>query len=237
MYLRASQAHSGTKSAALTPPAAPPLADSCPSKYVPSATHTATSVTCRRCRPSPHSSGGQPAPRCGPDQAKKAKKEGAGEGKSLQTRLTGGVTRIHESNTGMYERMLQTWLTELDPCHPTSSRRRLRRVGCPSRPSSAPCRATAEKLLADCVSAHPRQPPAAPGARPPCGAIIEYVLVRHGIRGRGGASRLCPERWRRADALPWPNGAPGWRDGCLLREADRNSPYLTLPYDPEPSTF
>eukprot|EP01047_Picozoa_sp_COSAG01_P021354 COSAG01_NODE_1236_length_11101_cov_6.515179_14_plen_55_part_01 len=35
-------------------------------------------------------------------EAKKAKKEGASEGKSLQTRLTGGVTRIHESNTGMY---------------------------------------------------------------------------------------------------------------------------------------
>jgi hypothetical protein len=136
-----------------------------------------------------------------------------GEGKSLQTRLTGGVTRIHESNTGMYERMVGTWLTELDPCHPSSSRRHLGLVGCPSRPSSAPCRATAEKLLADCVSAHPRQPPAAPGARPPCGAIIEYTLVRHGIRGRGGASRLCPERWRRADALPWPNGDTGWRDG------------------------
>eukprot|EP01049_Picozoa_sp_SAG25_P017131 SAG25_NODE_4279_length_849_cov_15.438667_1_plen_104_part_10 len=103
--------------------------------------------------------------------------------------------RIHESNTGMYERMVGTWLTELDLCHPSSSRRHLRRVGCPNRPSSAPCRATAEKLLADCVSAHPRQQPLAGlGARPPCGAIIEYALVRHGIRGRGGASRLCPER-------------------------------------------
>eukprot|EP01049_Picozoa_sp_SAG25_P001114 SAG25_NODE_44_length_19254_cov_246.998121_15_plen_200_part_00 len=176
-----------------------------------------------------------PAPRCGPDQAKKAKKEGASEGKSLQTRLTGGVTRIHESNTGMYERMVGTWLTELDPCHPTSSRRRLRRVGCPSRPSSARCRATAEKLLADCVSAHPRQPPAAPGARPPCGAIIEHTLVRHGIRGRGGASRLCPERWRRADALPWPNGAPGWRDGRSVALSTKKSFAVTLPYDPEPS--
>ena len=66
-------------------PRGPPLANSCPSKYVPSATHTAKSVTCRRCRPSPHSPGGQPAPRCGPDQAKKVKNEGAGEGESHQT--------------------------------------------------------------------------------------------------------------------------------------------------------
>jgi hypothetical protein len=90
MYLRVSPAHSGTKSAALTPPAAPPLVDSCPSKYVPSTTHTATPVTCRRYRPSPHPPGGQPAPRCGPDQAKKAKKEGAGEGKSLQNQTHRG---------------------------------------------------------------------------------------------------------------------------------------------------
>jgi hypothetical protein len=94
--------------------------------------------------------------------------------------------------------------------------------------AAAAASATAEKLLADCVSAHPRQPPAAPRARPPCEAIIEYALVRHGIRGRGGASRLCPERWRRADALPWPMPrAPGWRDGGmadLLREA--KSPIL-----------
>ena len=90
MYLHAPSAHSGTKSAALTPPAAPPLAGSFPCKNVPSATHTATSVTCRRCRPSPQSPGGQPAPRCGPDQAKKAKKEGAGEGKSLQNQTHRG---------------------------------------------------------------------------------------------------------------------------------------------------
>eukprot|EP01047_Picozoa_sp_COSAG01_P086431 COSAG01_NODE_19431_length_1009_cov_22.574910_1_plen_141_part_10 len=72
-------------------PQPPLLAGSFPSKYVPSTTHTATSVTCRRYRPSPQSPGAQSAPRYDPEHAKKAKKEGAGEGKSLQTRLTGGV--------------------------------------------------------------------------------------------------------------------------------------------------
>eukprot|EP01047_Picozoa_sp_COSAG01_P011670 COSAG01_NODE_512_length_16051_cov_33.887161_21_plen_206_part_00 len=176
-----------------------------------------------------------PRPAAAQIRRRRPRRRGWVKARASRTRLTGGVTRIHESTTGMYERMLQTWLTELEPCHPSPFRRHLGLVGCPSRPSSAPCRATAEKLLADCVSAHPRQPPAAPGARPPCGAIIEHTLVRHGIRGRGGASRLCPERWRRADALPWPNGAPGWRDGRSVALSTKKSFAVTLPYDPEPS--
>jgi hypothetical protein len=131
---------------------------------------------------------------------------------------------------GIVERLASPSWYRYDACRHT-----LGLVGCPSRPSSAPCRATAEKLLADCVSAHPRQPLAAPGARPPCGAIIEYALVRHGIRGRGGASRLCPERWRRADALPWPNGAPGWRDGRSVAGSSKEFLQWISPYDLEPS--
>jgi hypothetical protein len=96
VHLHTPSAPSGAQTAALTPPAAPPPANSCPSKYVPSATHTAKSVTCRRCRPSPHSPGGQPAPRCGPDQAKKVKNEGAGEGESHQTQRAQQISTAPE---------------------------------------------------------------------------------------------------------------------------------------------
>jgi hypothetical protein len=74
-------------------PRPPLLAGSFPSKYVPSATHTATSVTCRRYPPSPQSPGAQSAPRCDPEQAKKVKNEEAGRGNSHpRTRQNGQVS-------------------------------------------------------------------------------------------------------------------------------------------------
>eukprot|EP01049_Picozoa_sp_SAG25_P014421 SAG25_NODE_2546_length_1539_cov_19.854167_2_plen_156_part_00 len=74
-------------------PRPPLLAGSFPSKYVPSATHTATSVTCRRYRPSPQSPGAQSALRCDPEQAKKVKNEEAGRGNSHpRTRQNGQVS-------------------------------------------------------------------------------------------------------------------------------------------------